>query len=96
MLSGALSEALAEGEAAVIVDLLETSFIDSTGLSVLLNTLRRLTRQGRRLALVCRKGGPVHRLLAITDLVGTFALYRSRESALAGGRDLIEGRKRFA
>ena len=39
-----LNDVIAEGRTAVVVDLTEVGFIDSTGLSVLLNALRRITR----------------------------------------------------
>ncbi len=76
-----LAEALERGSGAVVVDLTEVTFIDSTGLSALLNALRRLTRAGRRL-LLSTQDGPVLRLLRMTRLDGTFPLYDSPDAAL--------------
>ena len=47
-----LEEAVSRGKTAVVLDLSAVEFIDSTGLSVLLNGLRRVTRQRGRMALV--------------------------------------------
>ena len=77
------------GSGPVVVDLCEVPFMDSTGLHLLINLLRRLTRQGRRLAVACSPSG-VQRLFELTRLDGTFDLYESRMEALAalesGGR----------
>jgi anti-sigma B factor antagonist len=81
-LRAALAQALADDGGAVVVDLSEVEFIDSTGLAALLNALRRLTRAGRRMALV-PGDGPVRRILVLTRLDSTFALHGSPEEALA-------------
>lgn len=73
----------------VVVDLSEVAFMDSTGLHVLVDTLRRLEPQNRRLAIVCREAGQVHRLLALVGLLDTLTAHRSRESAVIGGDDLL-------
>jgi anti-sigma B factor antagonist len=86
-----LAEALERGTGPVVVDLAQVTFIDSTGLSALLNALRRLTRAGRRL-LVTTQEGPVLRLLRMTRLDRTFALYDSPQSAL----DAVTGERAAA
>lgn len=73
----------------VVVDLSEVTFMDSTGVHVLLETLQRLAAQDRRLAIVCREGGQIHRLLATLGLLDTLTVHRSRDSALIGGDDLV-------
>jgi anti-sigma B factor antagonist len=73
----------------VVVDLSEVSFMDSTGVHVLVDTSRRLEPQNRRLAIACREGGQVHRLLALVGLLDTLTVRRSRESAVIGGDDLL-------
>jgi anti-sigma B factor antagonist len=77
-----LSEAIARGKTAVVLDLSATEFIDSTGLSVLLNGLRKVTRQRGRMALVCTNP-TVLRLFEITRLDSTFDIYPTRGEALA-------------
>jgi anti-sigma B factor antagonist len=73
----------------VVVDLSEVAFMDSTGLHVLVDTLRRLEPQNRRLAIACGEGGQVHRLLALVGLLDALTVHRSRESAVIGGDDLL-------
>ncbi len=68
----------------LIVDLNGVTFIDSTGLHVLLNAQRRLTRQSRRLRVICVHG-PVRRTIDLARLADTFGLDpRPLESAGSG------------
>jgi anti-anti-sigma factor len=83
ILADALRRATVTGTGRVVLDLSETSFIDSAGISALLNGLRRLTRQRRKLVVVCPAGAP-RRVFELLGLVGTFALVDSRQEALAG------------
>jgi anti-sigma B factor antagonist len=76
-----LNAAIAHGKTAVVLDLTGTEFIDSTGLSVLLNGLRKVTRQRGRMALVCTNP-TVLRLFEITRLDSTFDIHPTREAAL--------------
>ena len=78
----------------VVIDLSEVPFIDSTGVHALVDTLRRLRPQNRRLAIACREGGPVHRVLALVGLLDALTVHRSRESALIGGDDLVRSEPR--
>lgn len=77
-----LADTLEHDQGAVLVDLTDVVFIDSTGLAALLNALRRLTRARRRL-LIAAGDGPVRRMLRMTRLDSTFSLHESAESALA-------------
>jgi anti-sigma B factor antagonist len=80
-----LDAAISKGKTAVVLDLSETEFIDSTGLSVLLNGLRRVTRQRGRMALVCTNP-TVLRLFEITRLDSTFDIHETLEDALRTAR----------
>ena len=80
-----LDAAISRGKTAVVLDLSEVEFIDSTGLSVILNGLRRVTRQRGRMALVCTNP-TVLRLFEITRLDTTFDIHESREEALRTAR----------
>ena len=82
MVADALRRVTLEGAGNVVVDLSETSFIDSAGISTLLNGLRRLTRLRRKLFLVCPPG-PARRVFEVLGLVGTFELFETRKDALA-------------
>jgi anti-sigma B factor antagonist len=80
--SGALSATIESGRTRLVLDLSDVMFIDSTGLSVLLNVLRRVTRAGGRMAVVC-SNPTVLRLFEITRLDTTFDLHADVEPALA-------------
>lgn len=51
-----------------VIDLSQAEFIDSFGLTVLLNTQRRLARQGRNLTVICGEG-PVRRAIEFARLI---------------------------
>jgi anti-anti-sigma factor len=82
LVADALRRVTLEGEGRVVVDLTETAFIDSAGISALLNGLRRLTRQRRTMLIVC-PAGPPRRVFEVLGLVGTFDLVKTRDEALA-------------
>ena len=77
-----LNDVIAEGRTAVVVDLTEVGFIDSTGLSVLLNGLRLIRQRGGHMALVCTNP-TVLRLFQITSLDTTFDIVADRDAAIA-------------
>jgi anti-sigma B factor antagonist len=79
-LSRGLSEAIDAGHTAIVLDLSEVEFIDSTGLSVLLSGLRQVTAQYGRMALVCANP-TVLRLFEITSLDKTFDIFGGRSAA---------------
>ena len=81
-----LRKAIAAGKTAVAIDLSELTFLDSTGLMVLLNGLRRVMRQGGRLAIACTNP-TVLRLFEITGTESTFTIVDSRDAALAYVRE---------
>src|SRR5256714_14856375 len=83
LVADALRRATLAGEGNVVLDMSETNFIDSAGISALLNGLRRLTRQRRKLIVVCPPGPP-RRVFETPGLVGTVELLNSRRQALAG------------
>jgi anti-sigma B factor antagonist len=69
------------GRTQMIVDLSKVTFMDSTGLGVLLDALRHLTSRHGKLALVC----PTERLMRpfqVSGLVGYLPIFSSREAAL--------------
>ena len=81
-----LNDAISTGKTAIVLDLSQVEFIDSTGLSVLLNGLRRITRGHGRLAIVC-SNPTVLRLFEITRLDSTFDIFGDRQTALAHVHD---------
>jgi anti-sigma B factor antagonist len=80
--SDRLKAAIDSGRSLLILDLSGVSFIDSTGLSVLLNGLRRVTRAGGRMTIVCTNP-TVLRLFEITRMDATFTIHAGVEPALA-------------
>ena len=80
-LKWALIDALEAGRNHLVVDLSATTFMDSTGLGVLVGVNRSLTTEAR-LAIVCPRAS----LLKIFELSGTdgaFAIFPTLEEALA-------------
>ena len=77
-----LNDAIAGGKTGVILDLTGVEFIDSTGLSVLLNGLRRVTRVRGSMVLACANP-TVLRLFEITKLDSTFEIVPSCDEAIA-------------
>jgi anti-sigma B factor antagonist len=77
-----LNDAIADGARGVVIDMAGVEFIDSTGLSVLLNGLRRVTRADGKLALVVTNP-TVLRLFEITKLDTTFDIRPTLDEALA-------------
>jgi anti-anti-sigma factor len=65
----------------LVVDLVEVTFIDSTGLMTLLNTLRRLVRRDARMVIACNNP-TVLRLFEATRTDATFEIVPTREQAL--------------
>jgi anti-sigma B factor antagonist len=72
-----------DGKRRLVVDLSSVTFMDSTGIGVLLNALRQLASRRGQLVLVC----PTERVIRpfkVTGLVGYLPIFRSREEALGG------------
>jgi anti-sigma B factor antagonist len=84
-LRAALADAVGSGASALIVDLSETTFIDSMTLGVLLGALKRVTAAGGRLAVVC-PDRHVRRVFEITSLDRVLALFATLDEAIAGVR----------
>ncbi len=75
---GQLAEA---GASRIVVNLGDVGFIDSSGLGVLVQGLKRLREAGGDLALVV-SDGPTLKVLAITGLDKVFAIHSSVPDAL--------------
>jgi anti-sigma B factor antagonist len=82
MLLELLLPVLDHGTGAVVMDLPDVPFMDSSGVHFLVDTFRRLKGQSRRLAIACRERGQVHKLLALVGLLDALPVHGSRESAL--------------
>ena len=81
-LEPALEEAIRESTGAFVVDLTDVSFIDSSGLGMMLRVRALLGREDRALAVVCPHG-PVRRVFELSGVSEVFALYPTRAAAAA-------------
>jgi anti-anti-sigma factor len=87
-LAGPLEEALSNADdASVLIDLSGCEFIDSTGIALIVRTWQRLDRGaggegGGRLAICC-PNDQVERLLKITGVESSIAMFENRDAALA-------------
>lgn len=76
-----LNEVLRSQPAGLVIDLCGVSFVDSTGLALLLNAQRRASRQGIPMRLACNAPRTLE-LLNFTRLVREFDLYPTRREAV--------------
>ena len=79
-----LRDAIDEGSTTIVLDLSETTFVDSTALGVLLGGMKRLREQEGRIRLVVPRP-EVRRVFEITMLDRIFPLHETRDEALAAG-----------
>jgi anti-sigma B factor antagonist len=87
-LKEATEAVLAEGQTRLIVNLLETKYLDSTALSILSNALQEIRRSGGNLALVYDQP-QITRMFAITGLAEIFPVFSSESEALATARTWV-------
>jgi anti-anti-sigma factor len=80
-LDDALGKALGTG-GPILIDLSDCSFIDSTGLGVVVSGRARAREQDQRFELCCA-ADQARRILEITGLDDAFGLYETRDDALA-------------
>jgi anti-sigma B factor antagonist len=83
MLANELATAIGEGAGPVVLDLVDVTFFDSSGLRAAIVAHRDLGEEGRRLAVVCDPEGHVRRTFALAGLADVLDLHPSREAALA-------------
>lgn len=82
-----LDGVLERGDEAVLIDLGNCEFIDSTGIALLVHAWQRLESEGngRNLA-ICSDNDQVRRVLEITGLEVSISVHETREQALASLR----------
>jgi anti-sigma B factor antagonist len=80
-LRDAIGAAIEEGALEVVLDLSETTFVDSMTLGVLLGAMKRVRARGGHLRLVV-PGADVRRIFEITLLDRVFPLHETREEAV--------------
>src|SRR5262245_32904709 len=83
-----LLDAIERGATHVIVDLTQTTFIDSTTLGVLIGVVRRLRANNGQVSVVCTDPN-VAKTFELTGLDRVFPIYPTREQAIAHVDDEI-------
>jgi anti-anti-sigma factor len=90
-LEGPLDEAVASGDASVLIDLSACEFIDSTGIALIVRAWQRLDRSadgdGEGRVVICSDNDQVRRVLEITGLELSISIHSSRDEALGALRD---------
>jgi len=76
-----LLEVVGQGASDVVVDLSDTTFIDSTTLGVLVGGVKRLRPNGGQLSLVCSDRN-ITKIFEITGLDKVFPIYATRTEAV--------------
>ncbi|MEQ8190368.1 MAG: STAS domain-containing protein [Candidatus Eremiobacterota bacterium] len=79
----ALNDLIQKGNNNIIVNLEGVSYIDSTGLGVLIGALKRVKENNGDIKLVCTNL-QIKKIFDITGLVKIFELYDSEELAIKG------------
>ena len=79
-----LLEVIGKGGKDVVVDLTDTTFIDSTTLGVLVGGVKRLRPNGGQLSLVCSDRN-ITKIFEITGLDRVFTIHATREAAVGTG-----------
>ena len=90
-LEAALEEALADENAAVMLDLSDCEFIDSTGIALIVRTWQQLDSSagngGKGRFVLCCVNHQVRRLLKITGVESSISMHQQRDAALSQLRD---------
>jgi anti-anti-sigma factor len=85
-----LEEAIATGDASVLIDLSECEFIDSTGIALIVRAWQRLDRaadgDGSGRVVISSGNEQVRRVLEITGLELSIPIHETRDEALAALR----------
>jgi anti-anti-sigma factor len=68
---------------ALIIDLSQTGYIDSTGVELLFELARRLTSRRQTFSVVVPQGSGVRRVLELCDIASVGVLVSTRDEALA-------------
>lgn len=79
-----LNAALSGSDAAIVLDLCDCEFIDSTGIALIVRSWQRLEEEdGQRRLVLCSHNHQVRRLLKITGVESSIPIHERRDAALA-------------
>jgi len=87
----AVLDLIAEGHHRLVIDLRKVDFLDSSGLMVLIQALKRTRQAGGDVALV-DSIQPLRPVIRVTGLNKTFAIYPTPEEAVRALRETAETR----
>lgn len=82
-IGGRLRALLTNRSTTLIVDLTDTSYLDSAGINLLFELSGELTDRQQRLLLVVPPASPTLRMLEIAGLMGAIPTHETRAAALA-------------
>jgi anti-sigma B factor antagonist len=89
-LEGPLGEAAASPQATVLVDLSDCTFIDSTGIAMIVRAWQRVDatagNDGEGGLVLCCQNEQVRRVLEVTGLEHSLRVFRTRDEAVAALR----------
>jgi anti-sigma B factor antagonist len=89
-LEGPLDEAVASEDAAVLIDLADCQFIDSTGIALIVRAWQRVDSAagngGKGGLVLCCQNEQVRRILEVTGLEHSLRVFPSRDEAAAALR----------
>lgn len=89
-LKAAIADLLGDGRARLVINLLKTTYLDSTALSVLTATLKQVRENGGNLALVYNQP-QIAKIFTITGLHIVFPVFHSEGDALNAARSWAKG-----
>jgi anti-anti-sigma factor len=81
-----LLDAVPNSAAALVLDLSETDYLDSSGIGLIFELAERLAGRGQKLLLVVPQESVIRRVLLLTDVEQVAPLAASVEAALRAGR----------
>jgi anti-anti-sigma factor len=89
-LEGPLEQAVEAADAAVLIDLAECQFIDSTGIALIVRAWQRVDAAagngGKGGLVLCCQNEQVRRVLEVTGLEHSLRVFETRDAALAALR----------
>jgi anti-sigma B factor antagonist len=85
-LESAIDSALSSDSLPLVIDLTESSFMDSTGLRALVMANRRFDEEGRPFAIAV-SGGPVSRLIGLSGVESTIRIVDNTDDLEAHTRE---------
>jgi anti-sigma B factor antagonist len=78
-----LNEAIENGARSILIDLTDCTFIDSTGLSVIVHSRSRVVEEHNGRLELCCPDPQIKRLLEITGIEEAFGIFATVDDALA-------------